>query len=75
LLTMDIEFGIFLGCEIQCLQEEKFYISFISIWCPRWDSNPCYRRERAVSWAGLDDRDAARMTAPAAPSPTPTLTI
>ena len=27
-------------------------------WCPRWDSNPCYRRERAVSWAGLDDGDA-----------------
>jgi hypothetical protein len=26
-------------------------------WCPRWDSNPCYRRERAVSWAGLDDGD------------------
>lgn len=44
-------------------------------WCPRWDSNPCYRRERAVSWAGLDDGDARRMTAPAARSPSPTLTI
>ena len=24
---------------------------------PQRDLNPCYRRERAVSWAGLDDRD------------------
>jgi hypothetical protein len=29
-----------------------------SIWRPRRDLNPCYRRERAVSWAGLDDGDA-----------------
>ncbi len=28
------------------------------IWRPRRDLNPCYRRERAVSWAGLDDGDA-----------------
>jgi|HubBroStandDraft_4_1064222.scaffolds.fasta_scaffold34761_3 hypothetical protein len=27
-------------------------------WRPRRDLNPCYRRERAVSWAGLDDGDA-----------------
>jgi len=26
-------------------------------WRPQGDSNPCYRRERAVSWAGLDDGD------------------
>lgn len=32
---------------------QKFWI-----WRPRRDSNPCYRRERAVSWAGLDDGDA-----------------
>jgi hypothetical protein len=32
----------------------------IFIWRPRRDSNPCYRRERAVSWAGLDDRDFVR---------------
>ena len=25
--------------------------------CPRRDLNPCYRRERPVSWAGLDDGD------------------
>jgi hypothetical protein len=24
---------------------------------PRRDSNPCYLRERRVSWARLDDRD------------------
>ena len=27
------------------------------IWCPQRDLNPRYRRERAVSWAGLDDGD------------------
>jgi hypothetical protein len=27
-------------------------------WRPRRDLNPCYRRERPVSWAGLDDGDA-----------------
>ena len=25
---------------------------------PRRDLNPCYRRERPVSWAGLDDGDS-----------------
>ena len=25
---------------------------------PQRDLNPCYRRERAVSWARLDDRDS-----------------
>ena len=30
------------------------------IWRPRRDSNPRYRRERAMSWAGLDDGDAVR---------------
>jgi hypothetical protein len=29
------------------------------LWRPRRDLNPCYRRERAVSWAGLDDGDAS----------------
>ena len=28
------------------------------IWRPQGDSNPCRRRERPVSWAGLDDGDA-----------------
>src|SRR5579884_3258907 len=28
------------------------------VWRPQGDSNPRYRRERAVSWAGLDDGDA-----------------
>ena len=27
-------------------------------WRPQGDSNPCRRRERAVSWTGLDDGDA-----------------
>ena len=30
-------------------------------WRPRRDSNPCYRRERAMSWTGLDDGDALRV--------------
>ena len=29
--------------------------------CPRRDLNPCYRRERPVSWAGLDDGDVAEI--------------
>lgn len=28
-----------------------------SLKCPRRDLNPCYRRERPVSWAELDDGD------------------
>src|ERR1039458_5051799 len=31
----------------------------MACWRPRRDLNPCYRRERAVSWAGLDDGDAS----------------
>ncbi len=31
------------------------------VWRPQGDSNPCRRRERPVSWAGLDDRDAIIM--------------
>ncbi len=31
----------------------------IQVWRPRRDSNPRYRRERAMSWAGLDDGDAS----------------
>ncbi len=27
-------------------------------WRPVRDLNPCYRRERAMSWTGLDERDA-----------------
>lgn len=26
-------------------------------WRPQGDSNPCFRRERAVSWTRLDDGD------------------
>lgn len=26
-------------------------------WRPQWDLNPCFRRERAMSWTRLDDRD------------------
>lgn len=35
-----------------------FSLSLLFCWRPRRDLNPCYRRERAVSWAGLDDGDA-----------------
>ena len=30
---------------------------FKSLWRPQGDSNPCRRRERPVSWTGLDDGD------------------
>src|SRR6185437_10786396 len=33
-------------------------LTLLFCWRPRRDLNPCYRRERAVSWAGLDDGDA-----------------
>jgi hypothetical protein len=33
-------------------------VHLVRIWRPRRDSNPCYRRERAMSWTGLDDGDA-----------------
>jgi hypothetical protein len=32
-------------------------ITCLFYWRPVGDSNPCCRRERAVSWAGLDERD------------------
>ena len=32
------------------------------IWRPQGDSNPRRRRERPVSWAGLDDRDLKDMS-------------
>src|SRR5579864_2997342 len=38
-------------------------ISSLEYWRPRRDLNPCYRRERAMSWAGLDDGDAAKQFA------------
>ena len=31
--------------------------NYRNLWRPRRDLNPCYRRERPVSWAGLDDGD------------------
>ena len=33
-------------------------LSSRKVWRPRRDLNPCYRRERPVSWAELDDGDA-----------------
>ena len=32
-------------------------LTIIILWRPRRDLNPCYRRERPVSWAELDDGD------------------
>jgi hypothetical protein len=40
------------------LQGKALGLKAAFIWRPRRDLNPCYRRERAVSWAGLDDGDA-----------------
>jgi hypothetical protein len=34
--------------------------SLLLLWRPQGDSNPCRRRERPVSWAGLDDGDAGK---------------
>src|SRR5262245_7026474 len=31
--------------------------NYQNLWRPRRDLNPCYRRERPVSWAELDDGD------------------
>jgi hypothetical protein len=39
------------------------YVPSQKKWRPRQDSNLCLRRERAVSWAGLDDGDVPKMTA------------
>ena len=36
----------------------QFVKGLSTIWCPHGDLNPSRRRERAVSWARLDDRDA-----------------
>ena len=36
----------------ECLPTEE-------VWRPRWDLTPCHPRERPVSWAGVDDGDAA----------------
>jgi hypothetical protein len=41
--------------EVECekaMREKK--------WRPQGDLNPCRRRERAVSWARLDDGDAGK---------------
>ena len=35
------------------------YLAPRNIWRPQGDLNPCYRRERPVSWARLDDGDVA----------------
>ncbi len=63
---MKSDFGARLMAEMMAETEMKTEISgedFANaqnaegIWRPRRDLNPCYRRERPVSWAGLDDGD------------------
>ncbi len=45
-----------------CIQIKKGYRKLCNLlifkWRPQGDSNPCRRRERPVSWTGLDDGDA-----------------
>lgn len=48
----------FLKCVSEARQRDQ---SLIEKWCPRRDSNPCYRRERAMSWARLDDEDTKKI--------------
>ena len=42
------------GTKKACRYSKPFY--FFK-WRPQGDSNPCRRRERPVSWTGLDDGD------------------
>ncbi len=44
-------------------QKEGNDVTDLESWRPRRDLNPCYRRERAVSWAGLDDGDDSQRNA------------
>ena len=37
-------------------------VQTIDTWRPQRDSNPRRRRERPVSWTGLDDGDLYRLT-------------
>jgi hypothetical protein len=67
LATLERNYGIHLDKAAQAVQREvqprvhknrKALQNNSVEWRPRRDLNPCYRRERPVSWAGLDDGDA-----------------
>ena len=57
--------GIFVTASLTPYYSQKKWVTKNAVtrwfkllnWRPQGDSNPRYRRERAVSWAGLDDGD------------------
>ena len=51
---------------------DQLQLQWIEIWYPVADSNRCRRRERAVSWAGLDERDSNYPQVPAGNDPADT---
>ena len=55
---MKPESGFFLSNPFKPSGFGSIFSKCFFCWRPRRDLNPCYRRERAVSWAGLDDGDA-----------------